>query len=176
MLKGQESIMHEALSTKQKSPQARLPLDKDSGFVNNEIVGTFGVGNLSIDYSWDDQEPEQLQTWHEFQGELLEPSTTDGVAFPSLSSETSKGSPLEDNRERMDEDEDEDEIYLYWEMSDRLEPLELEVVCHILGITVPKLTLEEVAVEMKITVSEVSKIYESARRNLNNWDFRRTLN
>jgi hypothetical protein len=36
---------------------------------------------MERDYSWDDQNPEEMQTWHEFQGQIVEPQNVDSVAF-----------------------------------------------------------------------------------------------
>ncbi|MCX6342684.1 MAG: hypothetical protein NTU72_09910 [Fimbriimonadales bacterium] len=36
---------------------------------------------MDRDYSWEDQDPEEMQSWHEFQGEIAEPKFIDSVAF-----------------------------------------------------------------------------------------------
>jgi hypothetical protein len=36
---------------------------------------------MDRNYSWEDQNPEEMQTWHEFQGQLLEPEFIDSAAF-----------------------------------------------------------------------------------------------
>ena len=36
---------------------------------------------MDRNYSWDDQNPEEMQTWHEFQGQQLEPEFIDSAAF-----------------------------------------------------------------------------------------------
>ena len=36
---------------------------------------------MDRNYSWEHQNPEEMQTWHEFQGQILEPEFIDSVAF-----------------------------------------------------------------------------------------------
>jgi hypothetical protein len=36
---------------------------------------------MDRNYSWEDQNPEEMQTWHEFQGQILQPEFIDSVAF-----------------------------------------------------------------------------------------------
>lgn len=36
---------------------------------------------MDRNYSWEDQNPEEMQTWHEFQGQILRPEFIDSVAF-----------------------------------------------------------------------------------------------
>lgn len=52
---------------------------------------------MDRDYSWDDQNPEEMQSWHEFQGEISEPSIIDSVSFLHYATE-------------LNEDDDEDEL------------------------------------------------------------------
>jgi hypothetical protein len=108
---------------------------------------------MERDYSWDDQNPDEMQTWHEFQGELAEPQDVDSVAF------------LESNElellETFDDDEDwwEKEQWnvtsLDREMLDELKSLLGEeqaiIVCAIKGICYEPRSLQALSEETSLS-------------------------
>jgi tetratricopeptide (TPR) repeat protein len=67
---------------------------------NHNRFGSEPGGNMDKNYSWNDQDLEEMQSWHEFQGSMLEPGTVDSVAFRIPESQIYQ---LEDDDELDDE-------------------------------------------------------------------------
>ena len=125
---------------------------------------------MTRDYSWDDQDPEQMQTWHEFQGGLDDPLDTDSLAFPHLDKVSEiawdLGDDEQDLEEKLQDDFTEVDEEIHSELSKFLTPDEVIVICCLKGIYYEQRGLFEIATNSKVPLGDVEEIFNSAAEKL----------
>jgi hypothetical protein len=126
------------------------------------------------DYAWDDQDPDEMQVWHEFQGSLEKQLDTDSVAFPHLDSfavAALEESEWEEDAfidEKMREDLTEVDIEIFEELSNHLTQDEVVVICSLKGVYFERQSLKELSDISAVPLQDVIEIFLSGNTKLQN--------
>jgi hypothetical protein len=119
---------------------------------------------MNRDYSWEDQDPEELQKALEFNDPFGNIRESDGANFPVIVADFDR-----EVDEELDVDPQEDfelEEILREGFADLLDDLEIEVVLTVKGIGRPTQTLEQIARGSGAEIIIVTAIWDEAVRKL----------
>lgn len=124
---------------------------------------------LNRDYSWEDQDPEEMQAWHEFQGSMTLGGAEDSSAFRrSGMGNGVLDDDFEDLQEKSSYESEMSEVDLeiVEELLHYLTPLETEIVCRLKGIGGSPSTLVNISKILSLPNEEILASYSLSRAKL----------